>query len=133
MIRDCSVRRLAILSRGQRGWLFLRVLSVSNWIGKNVARLPLWRAAASHHARRLLSFGQSRAVAAASRIAAAIAAFIAVFVDHRHKLAAGEIGFVLVLAPTQAQAFFNYVLAFFQSYDLVAQIESDGERNSTHK
>jgi hypothetical protein len=62
-----------------------------------------------------------------SRIAAAIAAFIAVFVDHRHKLAAGEIGFVLVLAPTQAQAqvVFNYVLAFFQSSPILSQqIES---------
>lgn len=62
-----------------------------------------------------------------SRIAAAIAAFIAVFVDHRAKLAAGEIGFVLVLAPTQAQAqvVFNYVLAFFQSSPILSQqIES---------
>jgi len=62
-----------------------------------------------------------------SRIAAAIAAFIAVFVDHRHKLAAGEIGFVLVLAPTQAQAqvVFNCVLAFFQSSPILSQqIES---------
>ena len=39
-----------------------------------------------------------------SRIAAAIATYIAAFVDHRSRLAPGEIGYVLVLAPTQAQA-----------------------------
>ena len=62
-----------------------------------------------------------------SRVAAAIAAFIAAFVDHRGKLAPGEIGFVLVLAPTQAQAqvVFQYVQAFFQSSPILAQqIES---------
>jgi hypothetical protein len=62
-----------------------------------------------------------------SRIAAAIAAFIAAFVDHRGKLAAGEVGFVLVLAPTQAQAavVFQYVLAFFQSSPILSrQIEN---------
>src|SRR5262249_49888794 len=52
-----------------------------------------------------------------SRVAAAIAAFIAAFIDHRAKLAVGEVGFVLVLAPTQAQAqvIFQYALAFFRS------------------
>jgi hypothetical protein len=62
-----------------------------------------------------------------SRIAAAIAAFIAAFIDHRGRLAPGETGFVLVLAPTQAQAqvVFQYVQAFFQSSPILAQqIES---------
>jgi hypothetical protein len=39
-----------------------------------------------------------------SRMAAALAVFLACFVDHSKKLAAGEVGYVLVLAPTQKQA-----------------------------
>ena len=52
-----------------------------------------------------------------SRIAAALADLRACFVDHSRKLAPGEQGFVLVLAPTQKQAklVFNYALAFLEA------------------
>lgn len=51
-----------------------------------------------------------------SRMAAALATFIAAFVDHTGKLAPGEVGTVLVLAAskTQAQTVFRYVVAFFE-------------------
>jgi hypothetical protein len=52
-----------------------------------------------------------------SRMAAALAVFLASFVDHSKKLAAGEVGYVLVLAPTQKQAHlvFGYAKAFIES------------------
>ena len=58
-----------------------------------------------------------------SRIAAAIAVYAACFVDHSRKLAPGEQGFVLVLAPTQKQAklVFNYALAFLEASPILRQ------------
>jgi hypothetical protein len=52
-----------------------------------------------------------------SRMAALISCFFAVFVDHRPRLAPGEVGVVLILAPSKAQAaiIFNYCRAFFES------------------
>jgi phage terminase large subunit-like protein len=60
-----------------------------------------------------------------SRMAAALAVFLALF--QKHKLAKGEIGTVLVLAGTQAQAqtAFQYVLGFLESAPaLSAEIKS---------
>jgi hypothetical protein len=62
-----------------------------------------------------------------SRIAAAVAVFIALFIDHRGKLVPGEIGFVLALSASRAQAhvIFQYCLAFIESSDILRQqIES---------
>lgn len=62
-----------------------------------------------------------------SRMAAALAVFLALFVDHTGKLAPGEVGMVLVLAMTtkQARAVFGYALAFLQMSPILAQqIES---------
>ena len=58
-----------------------------------------------------------------SRIAAAIASTLPCFVDHSRKLAPGEQGFVLVLAPTQKQAklVFNYALAFLEASPILRQ------------
>jgi Terminase large subunit, ATPase domain len=58
-----------------------------------------------------------------SRIAALIAAYIASFVDHRQKLAPGEIGTVLILAASKSQAntVFSYVRAFFESSPIIRQ------------
>lgn len=52
-----------------------------------------------------------------SRMAAALATFVAAFVDHAGKLAPGEVGYVLVLAPSvkQARLVFGYALAFLES------------------
>ena len=49
-----------------------------------------------------------------SRMAAAIGAYLGACIDHSSKLAHGEIGMVLVLAPTvaQAQVVFQYLRAF---------------------
>jgi hypothetical protein len=58
-----------------------------------------------------------------SRIAAAMAVFEALFVDHAGKLAPGETGYVLALAASKAQAttIFNYALAFIQSSPVLSQ------------
>src|SRR5262249_39709423 len=50
-----------------------------------------------------------------SRVAAALAVFQACFVEH--KLAAGEVGYVLVLAASrdQAQVVFRYIEGFFKA------------------
>ncbi|MEI9899642.1 MAG: hypothetical protein WDN31_05270 [Hyphomicrobium sp.] len=59
-----------------------------------------------------------------SRMAAAVATFIAAFEDHRGKLAPGETGHVLVLAASksQAKAVHNYVLGFFESSKILKQM-----------
>jgi hypothetical protein len=59
-----------------------------------------------------------------SRIAAAIATFIGVFVDNKHKLVAGEAGYILVLAPSRPQAalVFQYVQAFLRSSPMLATL-----------
>ena len=59
-----------------------------------------------------------------SRIAAAVADFIAAFSDHRHSLAPGEVGTILVLAASkvQAQAVFGYIRAFFQASPILSQL-----------
>jgi hypothetical protein len=58
-----------------------------------------------------------------SRIAAAIAAYLALFVDHRAYLAPGETGFVLTVSMSrdQAQAVHNYILAFIQESPVLRQ------------
>jgi hypothetical protein len=58
-----------------------------------------------------------------SRVAAAVAAYIAVCVDHRDRLSAGEEGVVLVLAASrdQAHVVFNYIHAFLESSPILAQ------------
>jgi hypothetical protein len=58
-----------------------------------------------------------------SRIAALISAYLATFVDHRSKLAPGEIGYVLTLSPTldQSQIIFRYALAFLESSPILRQ------------
>jgi hypothetical protein len=58
-----------------------------------------------------------------SRIAAALAVFQALFVDHAGKLAPGETGFVLCLAASKAQAqvVFSYCLGFIEASPLLAK------------
>ena len=58
-----------------------------------------------------------------SRMAAAIAVYIAACIDHSRRLAVGEPGMVLVLAATRAQAkvCFDYVAGFLQSSSLLAE------------
>jgi hypothetical protein len=64
----------------------------------------------------------------ASRIAAAIASYIAVCIDHKGKLAAGEQGVVLVLAASMSQAavVFNYTKAFIDASPILRK-QLDGE------
>src|SRR5947207_218765 len=52
-----------------------------------------------------------------SRVAAALAVFVAAFIDHARKLSPGEIGYVLVLAASmkQASVVFSYVEALFEA------------------
>lgn len=52
-----------------------------------------------------------------SRVAAAVAVFIAACIDHRAKLAPGEVGYVLVLAGSRSQAsvVFRYALGFLEA------------------
>lgn len=59
-----------------------------------------------------------------SRIAAALADFVAAFGDHAGKLAAGEVGTILVLAASrvQAQAVFGYIVAFLESSAILSQL-----------
>ncbi|TJW44332.1 MAG: terminase [Mesorhizobium sp.] len=59
-----------------------------------------------------------------SRVAAALADFIAAFQDHSGKLAPGEVGTILVLAASrvQAQAVFNYIRAFFEASPILSQL-----------
>jgi hypothetical protein len=62
-----------------------------------------------------------------SRIAAAVAVFLAAFIDHRSRLAPGEVGYVLVLSPSKAQARVvkDYCDGFLQaSPDLASMVES---------
>lgn len=62
-----------------------------------------------------------------SRMAAAVATYIATFIDHRNRLAPGETGYVLSLSPSvaQAQLVFQYALAFLQSSPILkGKIES---------
>jgi hypothetical protein len=62
-----------------------------------------------------------------SRIAAALATFIATCVDHSDKLAPGEVGMVLALAASRSQAatVFNYALGCLEASPILAQqIES---------
>jgi hypothetical protein len=56
-----------------------------------------------------------------SRIAAALAVYQACFL--KHQLARGEVGYVLVLEPSQPQAtvVFNYALAFLQTSPVLRQ------------
>jgi hypothetical protein len=58
-----------------------------------------------------------------SRMAAAIAVYIAACIDHRRRLGAGERGVLLVLAATRSQArvVFDYILGFLQASPLLAQ------------
>jgi phage terminase large subunit-like protein len=59
-----------------------------------------------------------------SRIAALVGAFIAGLADHRGKLSPGEIGTVLILAASKAQAatVFNCCRAFFEASPLMSQL-----------
>ncbi|MFB9979450.1 terminase [Mesorhizobium kowhaii] len=62
-----------------------------------------------------------------SRMAAAVSAYLAAFDDHRGKLAAGETGYVMALAPSKSQArtVSGYAEGFFQqSAILREQIEA---------
>ena len=51
-----------------------------------------------------------------TRMAAAIATFVALFIDHRPRLSPGETGYVLLIGPTVAQAklAFSYIKAFIE-------------------
>jgi hypothetical protein len=62
-----------------------------------------------------------------SRVAAAVAVFIAASVDHRAKLAPGETGYVLVLASfrSQASVLFKYALGFFEASPIPRREVSD--------
>jgi hypothetical protein len=59
-----------------------------------------------------------------SRIAAALASFIAAFNEHQDKLSPGEVGTILVLAASRVQAasVFNYIRAFFESSKILSQL-----------
>lgn len=58
-----------------------------------------------------------------SRMAAAVSAFLAGFDDHRSKLAPGETGYVLALAPSkpQARTVRDYVEGFYTSSNILRQ------------
>jgi hypothetical protein len=64
---------------------------------------------------------------AKTRMASAIAAFIATCIDHSGKLAAGEVGMILILAPTVAQAAiaFGYLRAFIERSPILAGLIED--------
>lgn len=59
-----------------------------------------------------------------SRVAAALATYLACFTDHAGKLAKGETGYVLVLAASvgQAQSVFRYIRGFVQASPLLRQL-----------
>jgi hypothetical protein len=62
-----------------------------------------------------------------SRIAALLALYISVFIDHRPRLAPGELGYVLVLSPTvdQSQVITEYIKGFAAASEILGQqIES---------
>lgn len=63
-----------------------------------------------------------------SRMAAAVAVYIATFADHRSKLAPGETGYVLVLSPSKSQArtVRDYAEGFIRSSPILSQ-SLDGE------
>jgi hypothetical protein len=83
----------------------------------------------SHPVRELIVIAGRRS--GKSRMAALKAAFLATCMDHRGKLAAGEVGYVLVLAASRSQAtvVFKYVVGFFESSPIlqheVAEITAD--------
>jgi hypothetical protein len=58
-----------------------------------------------------------------SRMAAAIATYLALFQNHRSRLSPGEVGTVLVLAASKAQAktVYQYVLGFLESSPVLAK------------
>ena len=58
-----------------------------------------------------------------SRMAAALAVFLAVFVDHSARLSKGEIGYVLVLVDgvRSAASIFNYARAFIEASPIFAR------------
>jgi hypothetical protein len=62
-----------------------------------------------------------------SRIAALVGAYVAGLVDHRGKLSPGEIGTVLILAASKAQAgvVFGYARSFFEQSPLLSQLIED--------
>lgn len=59
-----------------------------------------------------------------SRMAAALAAYFACFVDYHGKLAAGEVGFILVLAASRSQArtVFDYIEGFLRASPVLAEL-----------
>ena len=59
-----------------------------------------------------------------SRVAALIASYLAAFVDHSSRLSPGEVGTVLVLAASRAQAasVFNYIIAFFEASPILRRM-----------
>lgn len=59
-----------------------------------------------------------------SRMAAAVATYIAAFIDNSAKLSRGEIGYVLVIAPSisQANVVFSYVKGFFEASPILSQL-----------
>lgn len=67
-----------------------------------------------------------------SRMAAAIAVFLAAF--NKHELAPGEVGHVLVLAASrsQARAVFEYARAFFEDSPLLSQLVEDVKQEEIH-
>ncbi|PSO30535.1 terminase [Bradyrhizobium sp. MOS002] len=62
-----------------------------------------------------------------SRVAAALAVYLAVLVDHTGKLAPGEVGFVVVLAATkdQAKVIFSYCEGFLRASPVLASAIQD--------
>lgn len=62
-----------------------------------------------------------------SRMAAAIATFIAGLVDHSGKLSAGEVGYVLVLAASKLQAriVHSYIKGFFEASPVLRQLVAE--------
>jgi hypothetical protein len=66
-----------------------------------------------------------------SRVAAGTACYIAAVVRHDGKLAAGEVGYVLVLSPTvaQSQVIFGYCKAFLQQSVLSQFIDGEPTQN----
>jgi hypothetical protein len=59
-----------------------------------------------------------------SRVAAALAVYLAALVDNRDKLSAGEVGMVLVLAASRQQAsvVFNYARGFLEGSPILAGV-----------
>lgn len=96
-------------------------LSLSRSEARTFAKLAGGRKALRKRVAELWAIAGRRS--GKTRMAAAVAVYIAAFIDHRPRLSAGETGYVLVLAASkgQARAALNYAEAFFRESPILAQ------------